>query len=432
MRVDVEIREESISFFGVGIDFGDIGGIAIWQQLLVNAGAANNVDLMGRIIVNDLTKLIEVVGYHGVNLVVWIAGDNDVVAVWQRLASREGLKGFAAVDYAVAGGKSAESLEVFRDMEEQLAVFADGPILIDGYNDIHVTSFLDRNRDIFNLFAGLIVLDDDVVRRKVVEILDVRIESDGRGRVLFAFNEFLDDWHVPVIDVSIGNHVNESAGLHADGLSNHHEENAVLNDVPVVGGQDVLRTLVENGVKSELIATFFLSDIEGHTPGARIEIHLVKIGVVVDAGENATAEWGVFEIPEHAVDLIHLAFFVLMLDAQLVAIGFADATIGICPFVPNVGVQVMDVVGLFLPNPKDLVGGRLDCGAAQGDGREFLLEIVASANTKLLDSVGWRAIFPVRTNLFALSVGAILENVTAHSYKLLISFTHEKIPPFVL
>lgn len=338
MRVDVEIREESISFFGVGIDFSDIGGIAIWQKLLVNTGAADDVDFGSRIIVHDSTEFVEVVSYHGVNLVVWVAGNNDVVAIWQRFAFRESLKSFAAVDYAVAGGKSAESLEIFRDMEEQLAVFADGPILIDGYNDVHVTSFLDRNRNILNLFAGLVIFDDDVVRRKVVEVFDVRIESDGRGRVLFAFDELLDDWHVPVVDVSIGNHVYESAGLHADGLGNHHEENAVLNDVPVVGGQDVLGTLIENGVEGELIAAFFLGDIESHAPGTRIEIHLVKIGVIVDIGEDATTEGIVFKIPKDAIDLVHHAFFVLMFDAELVAIGFADAAIRVGPFVPNMGM----------------------------------------------------------------------------------------------
>ena len=232
-----------------------------------------------------------------------------------------------------------------------------------------------------------------------------------------------------VVDVRVGNHVHESAGLHADGLGNHHEENAVLNDVPVVGGQDVLGTLVENGVKSELIATFFLSDIEGHTPGARVEIHFVEVGVVVDAGEDATAEGIVFEIPDDAIDLIHFAFLVLMLDAELVAIGFANAAVRIGPFVPDMGAKIVDVVGLFLPNPENLVGGELDGGAAQGESGELLLEIVAGANTELFDGVGRAAVLPFWAHFFAPGVRAILENVAAHLYELLISFTHEKLPP---
>ena len=113
---------------------------------------------------------------------------------------------------------------------------ADGPILINGNDYIHVGSFLYRDGDIFYLFASLIIFDNHVVGCEIVEIFDVWIEFDGWGRELFAFDELFDDWYMAVINVRIGNHMNECARFHADTLCDHHQQNAVLDNVPVVGG----------------------------------------------------------------------------------------------------------------------------------------------------------------------------------------------------
>ena len=51
-----------------------------------------------------------------------------------------------------------------------------------------------------------------------------------------------------VVDVGICDDVDELAGNHAHRLRDHHEEDRVLADVPVVRGEDVLAALVEQHV----------------------------------------------------------------------------------------------------------------------------------------------------------------------------------------
>ena len=64
-------------------------------------------------------------------------------------------------------------------------------------------------------------------------------------------------------------------------------------------------------------------------------MHFVKIFEVVKIGENAAGSGVVLEIVEHAVDLIEQAFFVLVLYAELIAVGLADGAGFVCPGVPG-------------------------------------------------------------------------------------------------
>ena len=61
------------------------------------------------------------------------------------------------------------------------------------------------------------------------------------------------------------------------------------------------------------------------------------------------------QVVEHAVHLIEHSFFILVLHAELVAVGLADAAALVRPRVPDVGGEVVDVVALFLPDPQKLV-----------------------------------------------------------------------------
>ena len=148
----------------------------------------------------------------------------------------------------------------------------------------------------------------------------------------------------------------------------------------------------------------------------------------VEISQDATTEGVVLQVEKDTIDLIHHAFAVLMLDAHLVAIGFTNGTSFVGPFVPDVAFQVVDVIGLLLPDPENLVHGGLDGGASQGESWKFLGEVIAVDDAELFDSISGRAVFPVRANFFALSVGAVLQNVLAHVNENLVCFTHDRVP----
>ena len=77
-----------------------------------------------------------------------------------------------------------------------------------------------------------------------------------------------------VVNVGIGDHVQQLAGNHIDRLRNHHQQNCVLAHIPIVRGQNVLATLVENHVERRFVVLRTLSDVIGHAVGARIQMHL--------------------------------------------------------------------------------------------------------------------------------------------------------------
>ena len=84
-------------------------------------------------------------------------------------------------------------------------------------------------------------------------------------------------------------------------------------------------------------------------------MHLVEVFEVEDVREDATGLRIVLQIIKDAVDLVEFAFGIDGFLAELISIGFADRTGLVGPGIPDVGVEVMDVVALLLPNPKDFV-----------------------------------------------------------------------------
>ena len=86
---------------------------------------------------------------------------------------------------------------------------------------------------------------------------------------------------MPVIDVGVGNDVDQLPRLQAGDLGEHVDQGGVLHHIPAVGGEHVLGALVEHGIEGPA------ADIEGHRPGAGVEGHLAQVVVVVEAGEDA-------------------------------------------------------------------------------------------------------------------------------------------------
>ena len=60
---------------------------------------------------------------------------------------------------------------------------------------------------------------------------------------------FFDDGNVAVVNVRVSDDVDEFACLEPGDLREHVDEHRVLADVPVVGGEHVLRALVQDGVQ---------------------------------------------------------------------------------------------------------------------------------------------------------------------------------------
>ena len=63
----------------------------------------------------------------------------------------------------------------------------------------------------------------------------------------------------------------------------------------------------------------------------------------------------VFEVVEHSVHLVEFTLGVNVLYAELIAVRLADRAGFVRPAVPNVRIELVDVVALLLPNPKEFV-----------------------------------------------------------------------------
>ena len=155
-----------------------------------------------------------------------------------------------------------------------------------------------------------------------------------------------------------------------------------------------------------------------------IQVHLGQITEHVCVGHDAAAVRRVLEVVQHAVHLIKVTLGIMALLPNLVAVGFADGAGLVGPLIPNMAVEVMHVIGLLLIDPQDLVHGRFEGRTTQGKRRKLLTQVVAGRDTKVFNGIGRGAVLPHRTDLLALGGGAMVQDIAAHGYKLLISFAH--------
>ena len=119
------------------------------------------------------------------------------------------------------------------------------------------------------------------------------------------------------------------------------------------------------------------------------------------------------EIVEHPIHLVEEPLLVLMLDAQLVAIGLADGAVGASPFIPNMTAQIGDAVGFFLPNPQHLIDGAFPIGAPQSHNGEFLRQVVAIHYAEFFDGMGWSAVRPMGPHLQIFIGKAVFQDIQA-------------------
>lgn len=214
-------------------------------------------------------------------------------------------------------------------------------------------------------FGVLIVFEFKIVNGKIVEVLDILVHFEGRSRVLRILQNFFDDGHVTVVNMSVAYHVHQFTCFESAHLRKHMQKHCVLHNVPIVCGECILTALIEDSVE------FVARDVESHRVCARVEVHLVQVLKIVDIGEDTPRLRIVFEVKKHSVHLVEFALRIDAFFAELIAVRLADRARFVRPTVPNMRVQIVYVVALFLPNPKDFVDCGFESGATKRDDRKL-------------------------------------------------------------
>ena len=130
------------------------------------------------------------------------------------------------------------------------------------------------------------------------------------------------------------------------------------------------------------------------------------------------------QIPQNLVHLVHVPLRVVVLHPQLVTVGLADGAVLIRPGVPHVAVQVMDIVGLLLPDPEELVHRRLEVLSADSDDGKLLFQVIAVNHPKELDGVGGRPVLPLGAHRAVGVPHALGQNIFTVLNEYLIGVTH--------
>ena len=151
---------------------------------------------------------------------------------------------------------------------------------------------------------------------------------------------------------------------------------------------------------------------------------------VVDVGHDPPGGRVVPQIVEHPIHLVHVPLGVVVLHPQLVAVGLADGAVRVRPLVPDAGVQVVDVVGLLLPDPEQLLHRRLPIGPAEGEEGELLSQVIAVHQAEGLYRMGGTAVLPPGADLPVRVPDAVGENFPAVLHKQQVGTTHGQ-PPLI-
>ena len=86
------------------------------------------------------------------------------------------------------------------------------------------------------------------------------------------------------------------------------------------------------------------------------------------------------KVINHPVHLVKFALGVLVPDGQLITVSFADGAVFICPLIPDVAVEIVDIVGFLLPDPQQFVNTGFEICAPDGQNGKFPLQIITVDN----------------------------------------------------
>ena len=149
----------------------------------------------------------------------------------------------------------------------------------------------------------------------------------------------------------------------------------------------------------------------------------------VDIRQDAAGGGVVLQVIEHAVHLVEFALGILVLYAELIAVGLADRAGLVGPLIPDMAAQVVDVVRLLLPDPQQLVHGGLPIGAPQRQQRKLLGQVVAVDDAELLDRVRRSAVvLPVGAHGPVGIPDAVFQYVAAVADEYLVCVAHDSAP----
>ena len=165
-------------------------------------------------------------------------------------------------------------------------------------------------------------------------------------------------------------------------------------------------------------------DVIGDAVRAGVEVHLGKVGEGIHVRHDAPRVRRVREVVEHAVHLVEVALGIVRLLRDLIAIRLADGTGLVGPLIPDMRVEIVDVVRFTLIDPENLIHRALERRAPQREGREFLAQVVTSGHPEVLDGVGRRPVFPMGPHFLPLGCGAVVQDIRAHPHEKLICLAH--------
>ena len=149
----------------------------------------------------------------------------------------------------------------------------------------------------------------------------------------------------------------------------------------------------------------------------------MKILMHVNICHNTTAIRIILQIINHAVYLVHHAFFILVLYAHLISISLSDRTVFIRPTVPDMTVKIIDIIRFLLPDPQKLIRTAFDCCSSKCQCRKFLRQVIAVDHSKFLNGICRCSVLPSWAYLLTLCACSILYNVSAHINKYFICVT---------
>ena len=156
----------------------------------------------------------------------------------------------------------------------------------------------------------------------------------------------------------------------------------------------------------------------------------MQILKVVQTGEDSSGGRIVLQIVQNPVHLVKLALRIPMPNPQLIAIGLPNGAGFIGPAVPDVAVQVVYIVGFFLPYPKQFIHAVAKRSPAQGHNGEFLPQIIPVYHPELFDCVRRGPILPAGPHCLFGVPYSVFQNVQAGRPVQRICLTHDLFLPF--
>ncbi len=201
-------------------------------------------------------------------------------------------------------------------------------------------------------------------------------------------------------------------------------QHRILTYIPVIRGQDVLGTLVQNPVQYQPVRPPLFRHIECHAIGTGVQVHLMQVLMDIQIRHDPAAVRIVLEVIDYPVSLVEHPFFIHMLYPHLITVGFSDRTRLIRPAIPDMALKLMNIIRFLLPDPQHLIRTALNRSPPKRQRRKFLRQIITIHYPEPLNGISRAPVFPLRADLLPAGIRSMIYNIPAHLYKDSVSVTH--------